>query len=61
VEGAMCSPDVIDLISSSFKGAAPPEDVIDKIKILKDKLEHRKDAIQATLDEIRKKIPGILD
>lgn len=57
----MCSPDVIDLISSSFEGAAPSEEVIDKIKILKEKLELRKDAIQATLNEIRKKIPGIPD
>jgi hypothetical protein len=57
----MCSPDVIDLISSGFEGKAPSDDVIDKIKILKDKLELRKDTIQATLNEIRRKIPGIPD
>ena len=56
----MCSPDVIDLISSTFEGKPPSEDVKDKIKILKDKLELRKDTIQATLNEIRK-IPGIFD
>jgi len=55
----MCSPEVINLIPHDDKGLS--DEVKVQIKILKDKLELRKDSIEAALMKLKQNFPDLLD